>query len=586
MKTGEPISKLYKQLWSQIAIGRRYQFAMLLILMVLTSFSEVISLGAVLPFLGALTSPDRVFEYSLVQPFIRVLGLTEPTQFLLPLSIAFALAALTAGIMRVTLLYASIRLSFAVGADLSNSAYRNTLYQPYAIHIARNSSEVITGISIKINEIIFYIVIPTLSLISASIILVAIIAALSFFTPPVVLLVFAVFGLAYAVIVRKIRNRLAINSRNISLESSRGIKFIQEGLGGIRDVLIDGTQATFCSIYRNSDQVLRHAQGDNQFISQSPRIGIETLGIVLIAGLAYSLSKESNGLSGAIPILACLALGLQRLLPAMQQAYQAWSTIHGAHSSLQDGLKLLEQPIHNNSTAALDIAIPFKSEIELKNVWFRYESQSNWVLKDVNLRIPKGARIGFIGETGSGKSTLLDLIIALLEPTEGALKIDGKEISSFIAPSWRKHIANVAQTIFLSDASIKENIAFGVASDEIDEERVVQAATHAQISEFINGLPLRYETTIGERGVQLSGGQRQRIGIARALYKKADLIIFDEATSALDSETESAVMRSIDALSADITVLLIAHRLSTLKNCTHIVKLEQGKIFFVNDVDK
>ena len=545
--------------------------------MILASFAEILSIGSVLPFLGVLTAPRHVFEYPAAQPFIQALGLTAPEQLLLPLTIAFGLAALMAGAMRLLLLWASTRLSFATGADLSINIYRRTLYQPYAVHVARNSSEVINGITGKANGVI-NIIMSALTLISTCIMLSAILIALLSIDPVIALAAFGGFGLIYTFIIRLTRNRLLINSQRIARESTQVIKSLQEGLGGIRDVLIDGSQAAYCQNYHNADKPLRRAQGNNSFIGASPRYAVEAFGMLLIAALAYSLAQQSDGIGKAIPVLGALALGAQRLLPVLQQGYAAWSVIQGGQASLQDALELLDQPLPGYTDQPAAKRLAFQQHINLKQLAFRYSPQTSWVLKNLNLSIAKGNRIGFIGTTGSGKSTLLDIVMGLLHPTEGALEIDGQPITASNGRAWQAHIAHVPQAIFLADSSIEENIAFGVTIDQIDHDRVRQAAHQAQIASIIETWPKQYQTFVGERGIRLSGGQRQRIAIARALYKQADVIIFDEATSALDNETEEAVMQAIEGLSKDLTVLIIAHRLTTLKNCTQIVELGDGGI--------
>ena len=354
-------------------------------------------------------------------------------------------------------------------------------------------------------------------------------------------------------------------------------------MGGIRDVLLDRTQEVFCAVYREADLPLRRAQGNNFFIAQSPRYAMEALGMVLIAVLAYVLTQQSDGIAKAIPILGALALGAQRLLPVLQQAYAAWSNVQGGRASLEDTLTLLDQPMPDLQTLLYSSQkLPFENEITLSNISFRYQSDGQWILRDLDLTISKGARIGFIGTTGSGKSTLLDLVMGLLEQDSGNIYIDNQPLTSHNRGAWQAHIAHVPQTIFLSDSSIAENIAFGVPKHLIDFERVKNAAKQAQITQLIAGWPEAYSTFVGERGVRLSGGQRQRIGIARALYKKADVIIFDEATSALDNETEESVMQAIHDLENQdnnaLTILIIAHRLSTLKNCTQVIELAQGRI--------
>lgn len=544
--------------------------------MIIASLAEILTIGAVLPFLGVLTVPNRIFKHPAAQPFIQTLGLTSAEQLLLPFTIAFGLAALLAGGMRLFLLWANTRLSFATGADLSIDIYRRTLYQPYAVHVSRNSSEIINSISGKANSVIYFIVIPVLTVISSSIMLAFILFVLVSVSPLTALGVFGLFGLIYAAIIRLTRYRLLVDGQRIARESTQVIKSLQEGLGGIRDVLIDGSQETYCQIYRNADYPLRRAQGNNVFISASPRYGVEALGMLLIAALAYTINRQVDGIAKAIPVLGALALGAQRLLPVLQQAYAAWSNIQCGRTSLQDVLELLDQPLPDYADHPTIGTISFEHQIGIRQLSFRYSINTPWVLNNINLTITKGSRVGFIGVTGGGKSTLLDIVMGLLQPVEGTLEIDDQPITANNHRAWQAHIAHVPQAIFLADSSIEENIAFGQPRNLIDHERVKQAACQAQIADIIESWPLKYQTCIGERGIRLSGGQRQRIGIARALYKQADVIIFDEATSALDNETEQAVMQAIEGLSKDFTLLIIAHRLTTLKSCSLIVELGDG----------
>ena len=546
--------------------------------MIVASFAEVVSIGAVLPFLGVLTAPEPVFQHPLSQPLVKVLGLTEPRQLLLPLTIAFALTALFSGAMRLVLLWAQTRLSHAVGADLSISIYRRTLYQPYSVHVARNSSEVIAGISGKATGVVYFTLLPILTILTCVIMMTSILFALLAIEPMIAAAAFAGFGAIYWLVILLTRKRMASNSLRVSMEQNRVIKALQEGLGGIRDVLIDGTQAAHSDIYRKADLSLRDASASIQIIAGSPRYGIEALGMVLIAVLVFLLSGRSTGIASAIPVLGALALGAQRLLPTLQQAYSCWTSLRGGQESLADALDLLDQPLPAHADEPPPTPLPFKHGITLDNLAFRYSPQGPWVLQGLDLEIPKSSRIGFIGSTGSGKSTLLDVIMGLLPPTAGSLAIDSVAVTEQNYRAWQAHIAHVPQAIFLADTTIAENIAFGVAPNQIDHDRVRQAAIKAQISESIESWEMQYDTVVGERGVRLSGGQRQRIGIARALYKRADVIVFDEATSALDNDTELAVMQAIEGLGNDLTILIVAHRLTTLKNCDKIVELSNGTV--------
>lgn len=536
------------------------------------------SIGSALPFLGALTMPESVFNAAAAQPFIKLVGLSSPQQILLPLTIFFCLAALLAGAIRLLLLWASTSLSFAAGSDLSVGIYRRTLYQPFSVHVSRNSSEVISGISIKANAVIYSTIMPVLTLLSSGVMLISILTALLYLDPSIAMLAFIGFGLIYVLITWLTRAQKIKNGRHIAHESTQVIKSLQEGLGGIRDVLIDGSQEVYCQAYRKADLQLRQAQGNNQFLAQSPRYGIEALGMVLVASLAFALTQESGGLTKIIPTLGVLALGAQRLLPVMQQAYTSWSTIQGNQASLQDALNLLDQPLPAQVDNISLKPLNFEKQIYLSHLSFRYSKTTPWVLQDIDLRINKGSRIGFIGTTGSGKSSLLDLIMGLLSPSNGCLEVDGERITIKNQRFWHCHIAHVPQAIFLSDGTIEENIAFGVPKELVDPQRIAQSASQAQIARSIESMPNGYQTLVGERGIRLSGGQRQRIGIARALYKQADVIILDEATSALDNETEESVMNEIDKLGDNLTILIIAHRITTLKNCSQIIKLHDGRI--------
>ncbi len=573
------MTELLRRLWRHINDRRKSQFLGLFLLMILTSFAEVISIGAVLPFLAALTAPERLFEHRLAQPYIQAFGLTDAKQMLFPITVVFGMAALLTGAMRLSLLWTQTRLSHAIGADFSISIYERTLYQPYAVHVSRNSSEVISGIAGKAHGVVHSVILPILTIMGSTMVLIAILFALIAIEPFIAITAFAGFAAIYVSVIAITRKRLAADSQRANRESSQVIKALQEGLGGIRDVLVDGTQKTYCNIYRNADMPLRRAQANIQIISGSPRFVVESLAMILIAALAYSLAIRPAGVVGAIPVLGALAMGAQRLLPVLQQCYSSWTSIRGGQESLRDAIELLDQPLPEHAGQPNPLPLPFNHAIALNNLAFFYGSEgAPWVLKGLNLTLPKGGRIGFIGATGSGKSTLLDIVMGLLQPVQGSLEVDGRVVNPKNQRAWQAHIAHVPQAIFLADTTIAENIAFGVPLAEIDLPRVKIAAQRAQIAETIEGWEKKYDTFVGERGVRLSGGQRQRIGIARAMYKQADVIIFDEATSALDGETESAVMQAIESLGSELTLLIIAHRLSTLKNCSLIVELSNGEI--------
>jgi ABC-type multidrug transport system fused ATPase/permease subunit len=566
------------KLWGFISVKRKKQFLGVFALMLAASFAEIVSIGAVLPFLGALANPEKIFSSPATHTALNFFDIKTSAELLLPLTALFCLATLFSGGIRLVLLWATTKLSFATGADLSIGIYRKALYQPYSTHISRNSSEVITGISSKASAVVGQIITPILVATTSIIILVTVLTALLWIEPTIAILAFIGFGLIYFVIAKKNKKTLEQNSRIIASNSTQAIKALQEGLGGIRDVLIDGSQEVYCGIYEKANLSLLNAQGNNQYLSSAPRYLMEAFGMTLIAVLALILSMRADGVGMVIPVLGALALGAQRLLPVLQQLYGAWSVIKGSQEILGDIVVLLEQPMPENWQPKSPKLIKFDTAIKLEALSFRYSKSTPWVLKDVDLLIKKGSRVGIIGSTGSGKSTLLDVVMALLTPSLGCIKIDGVEVTAKNRREWQSRIAHVPQSIFLADTTVAENIAFGLPIEDIDFDRLELAASKAQIATTIRTWDKGYFTEVGERGVRLSGGQRQRIGIARALYRDASVIILDEATSALDGATESSVMECVDSSGADLTFLIIAHRLSTLRNCDKVVELDNGEI--------
>ena len=546
--------------------------------MILASLSEVFSLGAVMPFLGVISAPEKFMQSPVFIDIFKLLGIYTSQDLLLGSTALFIFAALFSGVVRLILLHFNSRLSFASGADISAQIYSRTLYQPYDVHIASNSSDLINSISFKTDGIIFNVIWPTCNLLTNVVILIFILSTLIYVDPFLAFFSFLGFGSLYFFIIKLTRAKIIENGNSIARESAKVIKLLQEGLGGIRDILIDGSQVTYINIYKNSDRTLRQSQGFNFFIGQSPRFIMEALGMALIASLAYKVSNQSENFSQIIPILGVFALGAQRLLPILQQSFNAWSNMQSNKKSLEDVLNFLNRPINKNLINNKSNKINFRNKIELKNVSFSYKSSDLVVLNKINLNIHKGSCVGFVGKTGSGKSTLLDILMGLLSPSGGYIKIDNKRIDKFNNHLWRKCIAHVPQSIYLSDTTIEENIAFGIQKDLINFNLVRESAMKAQIGQEIESWKDGYQTLVGERGVKLSGGQKQRIGIARALYKNAEIIIFDEATSALDVTTEKSVMNSLKKLNDDLTIIMVAHRTSTLKDCDFIYEIDKGTL--------
>tara|TARA_B100000965_G_scaffold28702_2_gene21294 strand:+ start:6763 stop:8526 length:1764 start_codon:yes stop_codon:yes gene_type:complete len=574
----DTLPSLIKRLWEHIDRRRKINFFILIIIMLLASIAEVISIGAVIPFLGIMTAPETVINLPYLQPILLYLEISSQSELLILFTLIFIVAAIFSGAMRLTLLWFQTRLSHSVGASIGIEIYRRTLFQPYSLHISRNSSEIITGITQKTNVVVDLVLIPIFTIFSSLLILSSILIALISIDPLIATFSFLGFGFIYLFVILITQSGLSRDGKRISVERNKIMKSLQEGLGGIRDVLLSGSQKIYVNIFKKSEIPFRRATARITIVSMSPRYAIESLGMILIAIMAYTLADRAEGISSAIPILGAFALGAQRLLPVLQQAYGGWQTIRGGQAQFKDAIELLEQPLPSYLLDEDIKSVDFEHHIKLKNIKFKYLNNNKYVIDDISLTIDKGSRVGFIGSTGCGKSTLLDIIMGLIEPTEGKFLIDNNEVDFQNNRGWQTHIAHVPQAIFLSDSSIAENIAFGVPKNEIDYHRLELSAKQAQLTDLIESWEDKYDSYVGERGVRISGGQRQRIGIARALYQNADVIIFDEATSALDNETEKAIIESITELSKNLTIIMVAHRLTTLEGCSTIYQLKDGKI--------
>ena len=577
--------KILTGIYTHINRTRKLHFLLLLVLTFVGAFAEIISLGAVVPFIGILTQPEVLFNSSSMVWFIDLFNIKDSSDLVFPLTLVFAIAALLSGFTRILLLFFSIKVSNATGSDLSKEVYERTLFQPYSVHISRNSSEIISGITQKVTAVTTVLT-SIITVITSIFLMAAILGTLIFIDPLIALISLAAFGSIYAVIGVFTKRKLYLNSQDVANEQTNVIKVLQEGLGAIRDVLIDGSQKIYTKSYGFSVRKLLQATGENQFITLFPRYIMETIGMILIASFAYYsfiFLIDDGGINGMLPTLGALALAAQRLLPLLQQIYGNWSAIFGNEKALVEVLELLNQPMPIYEIEDSTRPIQLKKDIQLRDLSFKYGKSGPLILDEVNFILKKGSKIGIVGNTGSGKSTLLDLIMFLLKPSKGQILVDDIPLTEENIRQWQLSIAHVPQNIYLADGTIAENIAFGIANKKVNLELVKDSARKAELFNFIQTLEDGFMTNVGERGVKLSGGQRQRIGIARALYKKSSVLILDEATSALDSETELQIMEVLENLKEELTILMIAHRTTTLKACDKIIKVKDGKIIDLGD---
>ena len=577
-----PIDQI-RRLWEFFTPKRKRSYFYLIFFMLAAALAELVSIGSVLPFLAVLTNPESVMNLPYIGGYVNF---EDPSELIFIATVTFASAAILSGIIRLLLLRRLTNLSFITGSEIATLAYSKAIQRSYSDHVQSNSSELISTITGKTHSAIFTTLIPVLTIISSTFIISIILSALIFFNPQIAIISISCISAIYVIISIFSRKKLIEGSQIIANKNDELIRVLQESLGGIREIIIDNTHDLYINSYKKIDYDFRMAQSSRTIIGQSPRYWMEAIGMVLIAVFSYYLAKTSESFISVVPILGTIALAAQRMLPVIQLAYGSWANIQSGSYSMEDILDILNE----KNTSLLDEGseqdFSFKHEIVLDNVNFYHVNSADPTLEGINLKIKKGQKIGIIGETGSGKSTLMDIMMGLLTPTSGNIIIDGIKIDSKSLKKWQSKISHVSQAIFLVDATVNENIAFGALNSQMNHPLIEQSAKISESSDFIKKLNKGLQSKVGERGAQLSGGQLQRIGIARALYKEKEVIFFDEATSALDLFTEEKIMNNIHESKNDITMIMIAHRLQTLKNCDFIVELKEGKIKAFKDYNE
>jgi ATP-binding cassette, subfamily B, bacterial PglK len=570
--------QVFTRLYYQLTPFHRRRLGVIAVLVILSGVAEMLSLAMIMPFLSSLGNAGQILRHPKFSSIADYLHIRTPLHLISVMAFLFGLTVIMSSLLRLVSVRGQFRLSASIGSDLSCRIYSSTLFRPYIFHTKNNTSNLIANITHDVDEISRYLL-PAIFLFISNSFLVLIISSVLLLIDPIAALSSAfVLGLSYSLIIKFTRSTLSRNSSQVSILGRTLVKYIQEGLGGIRDVLLDGSQDFFESQYRLADIPYRQSMLSSAFIAVVPRFFIESLAMCSIALLSVWMAYRSESFDRVIPVLGALALGANRLLPSLQACFASLTTFQSTIDSLKNVLNVLENPASKVVLADANSNISLTKSISFDNVWFQYDATSPWILQDLSFTIQANTAIGFVGSTGSGKSTTADLLLGLLQPQRGRILIDGIPLTEDTLSAWQKNVAHVPQNIFLTDGTIAENIAFAVAPDRIDMERVYRAAQMAQLSNFVEAMPLQYDEIVGERGVRLSGGQRQRIGIARALYRQASVIVLDEATSALDNATEREVMEAIDGLSKYLTVILIAHRLSTVQNCDMIFEMDQGCI--------
>lgn len=535
--------------------------------------AELATIGALIPFLTLLADVG-----SSKHRWLRWLsaGHGGPTALLISAAL-FVLLAIAAALVRLQLARSSRNFIYGLGHEITLEIQRRVLLQPFSFHIHRNTSTLLTALN-KVETLVSDILLPLMLAVSGAVIALAIVAFFLAIDPLATVCVTAALAGTYLLISRVVRRRLLANSDLIKTAYDERMQIVQESLSGIRDVIIDRSQSMYLGRFRDIDLELAGARSQTQFLALAPRYIIEMVGMVIIAAVALGMAMRPGGIAAELPALGALALGAQRLLPLVQDAYRGWLSAHGERSIFDQVVELLSLPVPAVPAEQMT-AFPLRSAVKLDHVSFKYPTRGRVALDDVSLTVPSGKMIALIGATGSGKSTLVDVLMGLLQPDSGRALIDEVPLTPASQQQWYRSVGHVPQSIFLADASISHNIALSLPDVPPDKERIVAAAKQAQLHDFITSLPAGYETYVGERGVRLSGGQRQRLGIARAVYKAAPLLVLDEATSALDEATEDEVLKALTQLRSEgRTIIMVAHRHSTIRHCDLVVRLDKGRV--------
>lgn len=577
--------KSLKTLYALLEPAQRRRLHTLQALVILMSLAEVLSVMSIGPFMALVGNLNQLQGEGLLAQVYRWTGVASATQFVVLAGAASLAALATSALISMYTLWRLSMYGALVGAQLGNRLYANYMAQPWLFHASGNSAQLTNKISQETQRVTVYIIGAFMQL-NAKLILASVMAvAILVYNPAVALIGVSLFALAYLGLYRLVRMRLEQNGRNVSKYQALRFMLMAEGFGGIKDALLLGRQRTFTERFAKASNHFAVAHASSQIISQVPRYAVELLAFGSVIALVMYLMVAHQGDVGTIlPVLSVYALAGMKLLPAFQQVYSSITQIRStipALDSIKDDLRNSLLATGANSAPSGEYGaehlVPTQS-IQLQGVRFQYPNAERLALNQLNITIPANKVVGLVGASGSGKSTAIDVLLGLVTPQEGALLVDGAPIQAHNLRAWQNSVGFVAQSIFLADSSIRANIAFGLPPEAIDEEKVRRAADMAHLTDLLNTLPQGLDTFVGERGVQLSGGQRQRIGIARALYHDADVLVLDEATSALDGITEKMIMDAVHDFGGKKTIVMVAHRLATVKQCDWIFMLQDGQV--------
>ncbi len=570
---------IYKKIWTLLNSHEKNRAILLLLLMILMAFFEVLGVGSIMPFLSVLGNPETIETNEYLNTVYIYLSFEDKDSFLMFLGLFSLFILLSSAVVRSIASYAKFRFSNLRRHTLGQKLLKKYLHQPYSFFLSRNSSDVSKVILSETDLAINQAILPALNLLTYSILSLALIGFLVAVDPVLAFILAVIFGGFYIVMYMTVRKYLTHIGEKRNKANSLRFKITSETIGGIKDLKVLGREKVYLDSFTKPSYEFSHFTATSQTLSEVPQFLVEVIAFgALLAMAMYSLAGDDADIGSLLPVLGLYALGALKLKPAVNNIYQSIATMKFGASAVDNIINDLKDSGKSVEITNENKRLKLKKNLKLKEITFSYPDTSIPALQNINIDIKANTTVGIIGTTGAGKSTLVDMILGLLDPTIGEISIDNEKLHEDNIRQWQNSIGYVPQSIFLSDDTIASNIAFGIEKESIDMAQVEQVAKLAQVHEFVTKQDKGYDTIIGERGVRLSGGQRQRLGIARALYHNPELLVLDEATSALDNTTEAEVMKAIDNMSRSKTIIMIAHRLSTVERCDKIIKLEDGVI--------
>ena len=571
--------KIIIEFFSLLTPSQRRRFYTLQILVIIMTFAEVASIFSITPFMAIVGDPSILEKEGFLGMLYIRSNLGEPYQFIFYLGLIVLVILIISALISIFITWRLAMFATKIGVEIGDRLYSHYLNRDWLFHTMTSSSNLTKKISSETTRITEQFLLPLMYMNARLFLTLFVFLILLVYDPIVSIICLIVFSVAYIIIIKLARTRLEINSKNISAMFLERFKLMSEGFGGIKEVLLLGKSSEFKKRFTKAGNKLAHSQGVNKAIALVPRYFMELLGFAsMVLLVIYLITNSKSDLGLILPILSIYGIAGVKLLPALQQIYSSITTVRGNLSAYES----IREDLINIKTYDAQKNEPSKqvwskhNEISLKNITFKYPDKNNFSLENISLTIKPNTTVGFVGKSGSGKSTLIDIIIGLIQPHQGEITIDGIPLVKQNLRTWQNKIGIVSQTIFLTEGTIAENVAFGIPHDLIKYEQVKKVLKLAHLEEWLLELDDGIYSKVGERGIQLSGGQRQRIGIARALYNETDVLVFDEATSALDGITEKAIMNAIHDFTGKKTIIMIAHRLSTVEKCDKIFIIDRG----------